>query len=536
MLELRVKDLAAKTPSGSLDERRRTLRKSLGLEPLPPRTPLNARVTGVLMRDGYRIEKLRYESRPGVLVTAHLYLPDGVEKPPVILRPHGHWDYKKCARIVQAGAISVVLAGFACLVVDSPGWSYDDNEMNERKGMGTHFDPFLCMGSPLYGIYVWDLIRGLDYLESRGDLDTGRVGITGASGGGAATMYTFALEDRIKVAVPVAAVASLEVNPHLGCLCNHIGAMMANGDRSDVLGMRAPDGAVMILAPEVDEEFPIEGHVKTDEKLKKLYRQHRSDWKVRFERFHTGHDYNRRMREAALAFFAEHLQGEAPAPYKPEARPLFDGNLNPYPTGTEEPTQPQFLVTSPDERATRTMRDLLAQALSEPYPEPYRVDERLAPWRKYGNLPDIRPGAILAIHDESIQAPKEPGSLALAFGEIDLKLCIMLGLSVAELFAQLIHTHLPGGPEGWEVAGAGIAGDALTSMIASVKTLVNTPEAPPKLVIAEGPVASLTAVFLTRLRPNLEIQASHHWSNWSEVLREDIPALAQPNARYLEWA
>jgi hypothetical protein len=535
MLELRVKDLAAKSPTGSLEERRRVLRKSLGLEPLPPRTELNAQVTGVLMREGYRIEKIRYESRPGVLVTAHLYRPEGEGKWPVVLRPHGHWEFKKSARVVQAGGISLALAGFACFVVDSPGRSWDDNPQNERRDMGPHDDPFLSMGSPVYGVYVWDLIRGLDYLETRNDIDAARVGITGASGGGAATMYAFALDDRISAAVPVASVASLEVNPHLGCLCNHLPEMMANGDRSDVLGMRAPEGAVMILAPEVDEEFPIEGHIRTDEKLRKIYRNHRSEWKVRFERFHTGHDYNRRMREAALAFFAEHLQGAKPAPYQPEARPLFDGILNPYPTGTEDPTKTELLVTEPHNRATKSFRDLLEEALAQPYPEPYRSDERQVPWRRYGNVLEVKPGAIFAIHDSVVENPKEQSSIPLPVNDIDLKLCIMLGLSEAELFAQLIHTFLPGGPEGWEIAGAGIAGDALTSMIASVRTLVNTPEAPPKLLVAEGPVASLTARFLHRYRPELQVQTSHLWTSWKEALQQNIPQLAQPNARYLEW-
>ncbi|AIE87359.1 alpha/beta hydrolase family protein [Fimbriimonas ginsengisoli] len=535
MLEQRVRDLAAKSPSGSLEERRRTLRKSLGLEPMPPRTELNAQVTGILMRDGYRIDKLRYESRPRVLVTAHLYRPEGEGKWPVILRPHGHWDHKKSARIVQAGAIGLALAGFATLAIDSPGVSWDDNPQNERREMGPHDDWFLSMGMPVLGVYVWDVLRGLDYLETRTELDTTKVGITGASGGGATAMYAFALDDRIAAAVPVVSVASLEMNPNLGCLCNHLPDLMANGDRSDVLGMRAPNGAVMVLAAEVDEEFPIEGHLRTEEKLKRIYRHHRCEHKVRFERFWGGHDYNRRMREAALAFFTEHLRGAKPAPYLPESRPLFDGILNPYPTGTEDPTNPALLVTESHERSTRSFRELLGTALAEPYPEPLNSEPRVMSWRRYGNLLDVRPGAIVAIHDSTVENPKEAGSIVLPIEEVDQRLCIMLGLSMAELFGQLLHTFLPGGPEGWEVAGAGIAGDALTSMIASVRTLVSTPEAPPKLIVAEGPVASLAARFLARYRPDLDVQATHLWTSWREALDQNIRQNAQPNARYLDW-
>jgi len=76
----------------------------LGLDPLPPRTPLNARVTGILERPGYRIEKIVFESRPDFPVTAHLYVPAGPagRKLPVIVNPHGHWGYKKNEPTVQS--------------------------------------------------------------------------------------------------------------------------------------------------------------------------------------------------------------------------------------------------------------------------------------------------------------------------------------------------------------------------------------------------------------------------------------------------
>lgn len=529
MLELRVKDLAGKPPAGTVAERRAALLRSLGLDPMPPRTELNASVTGTIEREGYRIEKVRYESRPGVLVTAHLYLPAAEGKFPLILRPHGHWEHKKAAPVVQASAIGLALAGYACFVVDSPGFSWDDNEGNERRGMGAHDDLFLAMGAPVQGVYAWDLMRGLDYLLSRGDIDAESIGIAGESGGGTAAMLTFAIEDRIKAAAVVCAAASFEINPHLGCLCNHIPGVMAVGDRADILGLRAAGGALFVLAAEDDPEFPIEGHLRTDEKLRKQYRGLR----YRFERFWGGHDYNRRMREATLAFFDEHLRNAKPAPYRPEAVPLTDGALNPAPANTVPPNDPSLLVTSAEERSTRTFRDLLTVALAEPYPSPIRAD-RLVPWRKYGHIADIKPGAILAIHDETVDSPREPGSLALTAHEIDLRLCILLGLSVAELHAQILHAVVPGGPEGWEASGTGVAGDAFTSMIASVRTLVSTPEAPPRMVVAEGPIASLTARFLARFRPGLEVQTSHAWTSWSQVLEAGIPEIAQPGARYLE--
>jgi hypothetical protein len=495
---------------------------------------LNAAVNGILPRDGYRIEKIRYESTPGVLVVAHLYLPTGTGPWPVILRPHGHWEYKESSPVVQAGAIGLALSGFACFVVEAPGMHGDDNEMNERREMGPHEDWFLSMGAPIQGRYVWDLIRGLDYLATRSDIDASRVGITGEGTGGGVAMYAFAVEERITAAVPVAAASSLEVNPHLACHCNHVPAIVSLGDRADILGLRAQDGALMVLAVQDDPEAPLPGHVRTDEKLKRLFRSQR-EGKYRFETFHGGYDYNRRMREAALAFFAQHLLSAPPAPYHPEPRPLTDGYLNPCPAGTEPATNPLFLVTRPEDRQTRTFRDLLNEALAGAAPEPYRVDQRLAPWRKYGTMDEIRPGAILAFHDATIAEPKEPGSIPLPTDDIDQNLCILLGMSVAEVLAQLLHTFTPGGPEGWESLSSGLGGDAFTSMIASVKTLITTPEAPAKMVVAEGPVSSLVARFLARYRPSLKIQATHLWTSWHEALDQGIRQNAQPNAQYLEW-
>lgn len=534
MLELRIKDLAARPPEMTKTERVEALKKCLGLEPPPPRTALNAVVTGTIDRVDYRIDKVRYESRPGLLVTAHLYVPNEPGQHPVILRPHGHWQGKKSEPLVQASAIGLVLSGFAVFVVDSPGNSWDVNPQNERAGMGVHDDPYLAMGVPIQGVYAWDLIRGLDYLETRADIDASRVGITGASGGGAATMYAFAIEPRITVAIPVCAISSQEVNPHQGCLCNHVPGVDLLGDRSDLLAVRVEDGALMVIAAEDDPEFPLEGHRRMDEKLKRAFRNARGENRYRFELHAFGHDYNRRMREGALAFFREHLMDEVPRVYAPEPLPLTDGNANPAPANTVPMDDPELTVVPIEERVTVTFRELLDRALSEPYPEPFGATARMVPWNKYVKMPEIKPTAIVAIHDAGI-TPRETESMVLPFDEIDIRLTTYLGISVAEAFAQILHLAMPGGPSTWEEKG--LTGDALTSLVASMRTLIGTAPsgAPPGLLIAEGPVASFTASFVKRLRPDITIQATHTFTGWNDALTMGIPALMQPSARYLAF-
>ena len=96
---------------------------------------MKAEVPGVIKRDGYRIEKIVFESRPNFPVTGHLYVPDGPPgtKYPVILNPHGHWEQKKMQPTVQSRLIAQALAGYLAFIIDSPGWSFEGTNLIERR-------------------------------------------------------------------------------------------------------------------------------------------------------------------------------------------------------------------------------------------------------------------------------------------------------------------------------------------------------------------------------------------------------------------
>ena len=301
------------------------LLRALGLDPLPERTPLHARITGTIQREGYRIEKLVYESRPRFYVTAHLYIPDGLQgKAPVIVNPHGHWRHKKQEPVVQTRAIAQALQGFVALVVDSPGHSFEGDAPIERREQGPHGDwELLLGGTNVTGVYVWDLMRGLDYLATRPECDLTRVGITGASGGGLATVYAFAADPRFTCAVPVVYATSMEVNPHNGCLCNHVPGTLQIGDRADVLAIRAP-APVLVIGAQDDAEFPPAGTELTGRKLQALWRVLGAEDRVAAQVFAGPHDYNRPMRELAVGFFARWLAAKgdgSPVP-EPKCEPL----------------------------------------------------------------------------------------------------------------------------------------------------------------------------------------------------------------------
>jgi dienelactone hydrolase len=357
-LDRKVKAAAALPIPATRDEferrrerQRREVMRSLGLDPLPPRTPLNARVTGTIPRPGYRIEKIVFESRPDFPVTAHLYVPDGPpgRRYPVIVNPHGHWEWKKQEPTVQSRLIGQALHGYLAMVVDSPGHSFEGDNRVERRSAGTHDDLRLILGSTnATSVYVWDLMRALDYLATRPEADMTRVGLTGASGGGLATMWAFAAEPRFTCAASVVYASSYEVNPNNGCLCNHVPASLQVGDRSDVLAVRAP-APVLIIGAEEDGEFPAAGMRLTGEKVRRIWGLYGRSADAWTRIFPGGHDYNRPMRETALGFFDKYLRGVGTGAPVPE--PAFT---------TEKPDAPEMYVLADPPAKTLTMREIAA--------------------------------------------------------------------------------------------------------------------------------------------------------------------------------
>jgi len=174
----------------------------LGLDPLPARGDLKARQTGRLERPGYTVEKIVFQSLPGLYVSGNLYLPKGVTGPvPCILYLCGHKLHPAGAKTqYQERFLWYPAHGFACLALDS----LVAGEVIGLHG-GTHrlnqWDWF-SLGYTPAGVEVWNAKRALDYLCSRKEIAGDRIGVTGISGGGIITWYLSALDERVKVAAP----------------------------------------------------------------------------------------------------------------------------------------------------------------------------------------------------------------------------------------------------------------------------------------------------------------------------------------------
>ncbi len=169
----------------------------------PVRTPLQLQTVGALERSGYRIEKLRYESQPGVEVSANLYLPAGQGPFPGVLFQMGHAASGKAYPAYQKCCLGLVKLGYVVLAFDPMGQgerSYyhtsDVDEEHSRPGR-----QMLLVGDTATRMQLWDAMRSLDVLASHPLVDVKRLASVGQSGGATLTMLLAAVDSRLACAV-----------------------------------------------------------------------------------------------------------------------------------------------------------------------------------------------------------------------------------------------------------------------------------------------------------------------------------------------
>ncbi len=201
-------------PAQALAYRRKTraaVRGAFG--PFPPRTPLDARVTGTVDLPACRLEKLAFDSRPGCTVTASLYLPRRAGRLPGVLAPCGHSEIGKAEERYQHFARRLAAAGMVVLLYEP--FNQGERDQYARLPAARRGPVAGCcrahnmMGKQMellgdyYGAWrVWDGMRGLDYLLSRPEVDPRRLGVTGNSGGGTMSSWLWACDRRLTMAAP----------------------------------------------------------------------------------------------------------------------------------------------------------------------------------------------------------------------------------------------------------------------------------------------------------------------------------------------
>ena len=307
-------------------------------------------VLGTIKRDGYAIERLTFQSRPGVRVTANLYRPDPAPGPrPAVLSVHGHWAWARIDPHVQARNIGLTKLGYVVLAVDAFGAG--ERAIDPRPGTyhgaldGASLWP---AGVPLIGLQVYDNRRAVDYLISRPEVDPKRLAITGASGGGNQTLYAGATDDRFRAVVPVCGIGTYESYLTTGCcVCEMNVAGLTYADTGDILAMMAPRALLVISATKDAVQFSVGEAAKSVAHARTRYRALGADEKLRHLPIESGHDYSRPMREAMYGWLDCWLRDKgdgSPVP-EPEHKLEAPETLRCYPDG---PTRPKTIVTIPE--------------------------------------------------------------------------------------------------------------------------------------------------------------------------------------------
>jgi dienelactone hydrolase len=285
------------------------------------RTPLNARVTGRLEKKDYLVEKILFESRPHFYVSASLYLPKNISgKRPAILNVLGHNSEGKGAADKQRRCIAQAKKGFVALIIDGIG-------QGERKIEGYSIygsfpgavhrtvgaQAFLA-GTHLFGLMVWDAIRAVDYLCSRTEVDSERIGITGTSGGGLMSTYILPFEPRIKVSVPACNPNTWSHRVRANLSTDHeqvfFGAFREGIDpRGDPLFAHVPK-PLLINATSEDNLNPPRGVWALHSWLYRAYAAYGHPERLQTTMVKAPHAYNQEQREIAYAWMLRWLGGD----------------------------------------------------------------------------------------------------------------------------------------------------------------------------------------------------------------------------------
>ncbi|WP_010587801.1 alpha/beta hydrolase family protein [Schlesneria paludicola] len=404
-LQLRSND----PPAASLDDwnrRRTTLRKTmqelLGGFPATD-CDLTPRTFGEFQRDGYRVEKLAFQTRPGVWMTANAYVPGKPGRHPAILHVHGHWKGAKQDPVVQARCIGCAKLGFFVLCVDAFG----AGERGIEKSLGQYHGEMtaatlLPVGLPLAGLQVYENKRAVDYLLTRPEVDGQRIGITGASGGGNQTMYAGAMDERLRCVVPTCSVGTYQSYLSAACcLCELVPGALRFTEEGDLLGLAADRGVMITSATQDAYQFSVGEAQKTFARLEGIARLF-PQAKVRHTIIESPHAYNQAMREAMYGWMTLHLKGEgdgSPIP-DPDIRPEDPEMLRCFP-GDSRPddfvTIPQFAAAE----ARRLLQQSAAAAEDRSTRETARVDQVAKLSKLLGGFPSATPLQLKSERDLS---------------------------------------------------------------------------------------------------------------------------------------
>ena len=301
------------------DRRYREYLEMMSLTDVPlqgKRPPLNVKIVGTIQKDGYRIEKLYYESLPNLYVPANLYIPDNITEPvPAVLYVCGHSRTQKVR--YQPHPRKFAQLGFVCLIIETIQWG---------EVLGAHHGCYArgwfhwySRGYTPGGVELWNAIRGLDLLCQRPEVNAEKLGVTGISGGGAQSWYIAAADPRIKAVAPVCGNSTIESHIHTRTIDGHCDCMMPINtylrDYHDIVALIAPR-PLMIAQANRDKLNTIESVRKVYSYVKNIYDLYDASDNIALVETPGGHSYHEISRTKIFSFFIKHLMGKNISPSK----------------------------------------------------------------------------------------------------------------------------------------------------------------------------------------------------------------------------
>ena len=324
-------DLMSKSTTGSpvanslsgWQQRQEIIKKTLLdiVGPFPEKTPLNAKIVRTIDKEGFRIEHIIYESQPGFFVTSSMFIPDGLKgktRAPAIIYVSGHSAEGYRSAVYLNIITNLVMKGFVVFAFDPVGqgerYEYIDPSTGKSLISGANEHTYsgiqaFITGSSQARYMIWDGIRAVDYLLTRKEVDPGRIGITGRSGGGTQSAYISAMDDRIYAAAPENYLTNftrllMNIGPQ-DAEQNMFNIISRGLDHPDYLIVRAPKPALMITTSR--DMFNIQGVLEMEKEVAAIYRAYEKEENFSRIEDDAPHASTEKNRKAMYAFFQQHL-------------------------------------------------------------------------------------------------------------------------------------------------------------------------------------------------------------------------------------
>jgi dienelactone hydrolase len=274
---------------------------------------------------GYSREKIVFDSRPGVSVLAYLLLPEKAKRPTaamICVPGHGRGvddivgiDDTGRERTDKAGyqhdfAIQVAEAGMAAVAIEPLAFGCRRDPINARQGLSRKAcDPAaggaLLVAQTMIGWRVWDVMRTIDYIATRAELDSSRIGCMGISGGGTVTLFSTALEPRIRAALVSGYLNTFRdsVGSLAHCIDNYVPGILNWAEMHDLAGLIAPR-PLFVESGEKDNIFPIRASIESFNKVREIYQVFGAPDRIEQEVFPAEHSF---WGKRGIPFLTRHL-------------------------------------------------------------------------------------------------------------------------------------------------------------------------------------------------------------------------------------